>query len=83
MDDDNAELMMLADRFYKLTSDLVVEGHKPFAIAAVHVMIALQIYKTSLSNEEYNLMVDSISANRDKVKALTDIDTPDYMRSFH
>jgi hypothetical protein len=83
MEDDTAELMMLADRFYKLTSDLVVEGHKPFAIAAVHVMIALQIYKTSLSREDYNQMVDSISDNRDKIRALSDVVQDLSLRSFH
>lgn len=83
MNDDNAQLTAIADRMYKLTNDLVAEGYKPFAVAAVHVMIALQMYKTALSDEEYNLMVDSISDNRDQIKSLAPLAADSVARSFH
>lgn len=83
MNDDNAQLTAIADRMYKLTNDLVAEGYKPFAVAAVHVMIALQMYKTALSDEEYNLMVDSISDNRDQIKSLAPLAVDSVARSFH
>jgi hypothetical protein len=82
MIDENAELFAIADRLYKVTNDLIAEGHKPFAVAAVHVMVAMQMYKTSLSEEEYNLMVDSISQSRDKIKSLNDISV-NSSRSMH
>lgn len=69
---DDFELQSLTNQMYTITEELVAEGNSPFAVAAVHVMIALQIYKTSLSEEEYNLMVDSISISRDKIKPLTE-----------
>lgn len=69
---DDLELQSLTNQMYTITEELVAAGNSPFALAAVHVMIALQIYKTSLSEEEYNLMVDAISINRDKVKPLAE-----------
>lgn len=83
MNDNSAQLTAIADRMYKLTNDLVVEGYKPFAVAAVHVMIALQMYKTALSDEEYNLMVDSISDSRDQIKSLAPLAVDSVARSFH
>lgn len=72
---DDFKLQSLTSQMYTITEELVAEGNSPFAVAAVHVMIALQIYKTSLSEEEYNLMVDSISINRDKVKPLDAVES--------
>lgn len=69
---DDFELQSLTNQMYTITEELVAEGNSPFAVAAVHVMIALQIYKSSLSEEEYNLMVDSISISRDKIKPLAE-----------
>jgi hypothetical protein len=67
------ELKSIADVIYELTSKLIDEGNTPFAVAAVYTMIAMQIYRTGLSEDEYNAMVDTISAARDKVQILTDI----------
>jgi hypothetical protein len=63
---------ILADEIYQITDELMKEGHKPFAIAAIYSMIAMQIYKTTMSEDEYNSMIDFISNNRDKVKRLVD-----------
>lgn len=83
MTNDIEHLQVLADEIYQLAGDMIADGQKPFAVAAVFVMIALQIYKTSLSPEEYNQMVDSISADRDKIKSLTNIANNDYLKKFH
>lgn len=77
------QLTSLADDIYNMAGDKIKEGEKPFAIAAVFIMIALQIYKTSLSEEEYNLMVDSISENRDKIKSLPEMVKDTSLGKFH
>jgi hypothetical protein len=71
----NNELKSIADVIYDFTGKLIDEGNTPFAIAAVYTMIGMQIYRTGLSEDEYNAMVDTISAARDKVQILTDIGT--------
>ena len=73
MHDENAELQLLTEQMYQVTGELIAREHKPFEIAAVYAMIAMQIYKTALNEEEYNLMVDAISLSRDKVKPLTEV----------
>jgi len=73
MDDPSQELQEISDRMYQLTGKLIEEGQRPFAIAAIYIMIAMQIYRTMMSDEDYNQMVDTISANRDKVMTLTQI----------
>ena len=73
MEDPSQELHEISDRMYELTGKLIEEGQRPFAIAAIYIMIAMQIYKTMMSEEDYNQIVDTISANRDKVMTLTQI----------
>lgn len=77
------ELQIAADRIYRMTGEIISEGIPPFAVAAVLTMVSLQIYKTSLSPEEYNKMVDSISASRDRIQSLTDMVKSTYLQSFH
>jgi len=67
------ELKDIATSVYSFTEKLIEEGNTPFAVAAVYIMVAMQIYRTSLSEDEYNSMVDTISEARDKVQILTDI----------
>jgi hypothetical protein len=66
---DDVKKLLISD-VYKFSTELVDKGYKPFAIAAMFTIVALQIYKSSLSTEEYNLMVDMISKNRDRVQTL-------------
>lgn len=42
---------------------------RPMAVAGAFAAVALQIYKTALTNEDYNNVIDSISEYRDDVKA--------------
>jgi len=67
------ELYEISDRMYELTGKLIEEGQRPFAIAAIYIMIAMQIYRTMLSDEDYNQMIDEISANRNEVQTLTSV----------
>ena len=73
MDKQDSDLIIVADRIYKTTTELMIEGHQQFAIAAALTMIAMQIYKSSLSKEDYDKMIDSISDSRDQVMSLNDI----------
>jgi len=79
----DTELNAAADRIYKLAGDMIADGQKPFAIAAIFTMVALQIYKTSLTKEDYDMMVDSISDSRDKVQTLPELVKDPFMKSFH
>lgn len=79
----DTELNSAADQIYRLAGDMIAEGQKPFAVAAVFTMVALQIYKTSLSAEDYNMMVDSISENRNKILSLPEMVKSPFMKSFH
>jgi len=64
---DNNKLETLYTEYLGFTDKMVGEyGH--LQVAAIMMTQALSIYKTSMSPEEYNMMVDSISSNRDKVK---------------
>lgn len=81
--DDEKSLVEVADRAYKAVGELIQEGNPPFAVAAVYIMIALQIYKSSLSEEDYNEMVNSISLNRDNIKTLAEMSKNVDLQKFH
>ena len=61
------DLQNLYDTFFKFASDQCLEN-SPMAVAGVMIAQALTIYKSAMSEEEYNLMVDSISAQRSQIK---------------
>jgi hypothetical protein len=46
----------------------MVEQYGGIEVAAIMMTQALSIYKTSMTAEDYNRMVDSISDSRDHVK---------------
>ena len=77
------EMQLIADRIYKFTGDIIAENNDPFAVAAIFTMVALQIYKTRLSEKDYNEIVNSISENRDQIKSLTEMVKNDFLRKFH
>ena len=53
---------------YLVFTDHMVTKYKPMEVAAVMMAISLSMYKTSMNEEEYNSMVDTISASRSSVK---------------
>lgn len=83
MDKQDSDLIIVADRIYKTTTELMIEGHQQFAIAAALTMVAMQIYKSSLSKEDYDKMVDSISDSRDQVLSFDNLDFVSHSGSFH
>jgi len=46
------------------------EGHDALEVAGVLVAQALSIYKTVLSKEDYDGIVDTISESRDQIKTI-------------
>ena len=65
----------LFQRVYDVAAELVTqEDAKPFAVAAVFVLVGLQMYRTSMTDEDYNKMVESIFKSRNEVKSLLDQD---------
>jgi hypothetical protein len=64
------KLQQLYDNFLEFADHMCVE-HGPMEVAAVMMAQSLTIYKSALSEEEYNKIVDNISASRDKVKTFS------------
>jgi hypothetical protein len=65
----DTELNEIYIKYWNLTSDLIPE-YSPAALAGVMVAQALTLYKTMMSEDEFNAMVDSISSSRHNVKKL-------------
>ena len=66
----------MMQEIYDETLELMIKqlaaGHDPLEVAAVLSTISLGLYKSLLPQDSYDLMVDAISDNRNKIKALTD-----------
>ena len=56
----NSELTLIMEKWAE-------EGYSPMAMAAVFTVMGLQIYKTGMNDEDFNSMMDSISASRDMI----------------
>lgn len=65
MSDD--QLQELYDDYLDFTIRMVADNNA-LSVAAIMMAQALSIYKTAMNEEEYNQMVDSISASRNQVK---------------
>jgi len=65
MNDD--KLRELYDNFLQFADDMCAD-HGAMEVAAIMMAQALTIYKSAMSDEDYNRMVDSISASRAQVK---------------
>jgi two-component SAPR family response regulator len=65
MNDD--QLQELYNNFLEFADSMCAE-HGPMEVAAIMMAQALTIYKSAMSENDYNRMVDNISASRDKVK---------------
>tara|TARA_E500000331_G_C17098363_1_gene644217 strand:+ start:616 stop:879 length:264 start_codon:yes stop_codon:yes gene_type:complete len=48
----------------------ILKGKNPMIVAGVMAAMALGVYKSILRPEEYDMMVDSISASRDHINTL-------------
>lgn len=61
------QLQDLYDDYLEFTSQMITEA-TAMSVAAIMLAQALSIYRTALNDEEYNMMMDSISDSRDQVK---------------
>ncbi len=68
--DADKQLQNCYQLYWDLTAKLYENGTAPAALAGIMVAQAMSIYKTIMSDEDFNRMVDSISAMRDKVKPI-------------
>jgi len=60
----------LYSKVMNMTDDLLFEN-EPLAVAAVLNTISLSMWKTMLSEKDYNEMIQAIVDNSDKVKTLS------------
>jgi hypothetical protein len=68
MNDDR--LQELYDDYLGFTVGMINKGDA-LSVAAVMIAQALSIYKTAMNSEDYNNIVDNISASRDQVNTFT------------
>lgn len=61
------DLMIVEATYMELAAKFTESGISPMISAAVMAKLALMLYKSSLSNEEYNGMVDTISESRNAI----------------
>lgn len=54
--------------YIELTNNALEEGLSVHMIAAVMTTIGLSLYRTSLSEEDYDMMIDSITNLKDQVE---------------
>jgi hypothetical protein len=66
------KLQRLYNQYLEFT-DHMCGKHSPMEVAAIMMTQALSLYRTNMSEDEYNKMVDMISASRTQVKTF---DTP-------
>jgi hypothetical protein len=61
------KLQRLYDQYMEFTDHMSVE-YGAMEVAAIMMTQALSIYRSGMSEEEYNQMVDMISASRTQIK---------------
>jgi len=75
MNTNDNELMALEISFMNLAERFIGEEFSPYAVAAVMAKISFMIYKTTLNAEDYNLMIDTLSHNRNKIRSFEELKT--------
>ena len=67
VDKDTNDMLDVQASLLEMVNGMIDSGVNSMVIAAMMSNIALQMYKTALSDEDYNAMVDYISANRGRI----------------
>jgi hypothetical protein len=62
-----SKLEQLYSNYLEFTDHMMAKND-PMEVAAIMMAQSLSIYRTTMSDEDYNRMIDSISSSRDKVK---------------
>lgn len=66
------KLIHTYNEFMTLTDQLLGENVRAIEIAPILIKLGLEIYKTVMSAEDYNRMVDFISDHRDEINDLSE-----------
>ena len=74
MNSSDEQMLALEMSFAELTNKFVKEGFDPYACAAIMTKIAFMIYKSSMTSEDYNLMIDEISNSRDAIMTFAEFE---------
>jgi hypothetical protein len=62
-----SQLERLYNNYLEFTGQMVGQ-YDPMEVAAIMMAQALSLYRTTMSDEDYNRMVDNISSSRDQVQ---------------
>ena len=57
---------------YMAFNNIMLEEYKPAEIAAILTVQGLSFYRTILSEEDYNKIIDNLSNMRDQIKTFDD-----------
>ena len=72
MDLNDDKLQQCYDNFIEFT-DHMVGVHGAMPVAAVMMTQAMSIYRSSLTGDEYQKIIDTISASRNQVKTFNQV----------
>lgn len=72
MDLNDDKLQQCYDNFIEFT-DHMVGVHGAMPVAAVMMTQAMSIYRSSLTEDEYQKIIDTISASRNQVKTFNQV----------
>ena len=70
IDDLSDQLGAIELAYLELTTNLAKSGVSPLAAAAIMTKLAMMLYKTSLSEEDYHSMIDEIANSRDLIRTM-------------
>ena len=62
------QMMKMYDDLYQMMGNWMTQENESLAVAAVLMATALRVYRTSLSDEDYDQMMDYLSDTRDNIE---------------
>ncbi|NBR26294.1 MAG: hypothetical protein EBU08_21415 [Micrococcales bacterium] len=71
MDEDNKaveQMTQMYDNLYQMMGTWLSQDNEPLAVAAVLLATALRVYRTSLTDEDYDQMMDYLSDTRENIE---------------
>ena len=74
IDTSDNQMLAMEISFAELTNRFVQEGFDPYACAAIMTKIAFMIYKSSMTPEDYDMMIDEISNNRNAIMTFAEFE---------
>lgn len=72
MDEFDPDIDQVYNNYWTVHNTVIEQGNDPLAIAAILIAQGLSLYRTILSPEDYERMVDAISETRDLVQIIGD-----------